>query len=91
MASIPFNEQEICFEKMLLERKHVYDFEKVLKEIDFSVMTLMELLDCRRYEKLVVLLFTDPTNNVDGAKGYFLCELPKVGGAIAPPVPPPLS
>ena len=39
----------------------------------------------------MVLLFTDPTKIVGGAKGFLLCELPKVGGAIAPPVPPPLS
>ena len=41
-----------------------------------------------RYEKLVVLLFTDPTKNVGGAKGCLLCKLQKVGGAIAPPAPP---
>ena len=27
--------EEIYLEKMLLERKHVFDFEQVLKEIDF--------------------------------------------------------
>ena len=40
-----------------------------------------------RYEKLVVLLFTDPIKNVGGAKGCFLSKLPKIGGAIAPPAP----
>ena len=41
-----------------------------------------------RYEKLVMLLFTDRTKNVGGAKGCLLSKLPKVGGAIAPPAPP---
>ena len=47
-----------------------------------------------RYEKLVVLLFTDLTKNFVGAKGCLLSKFPKVGGAIAPPappVPPPLT
>ena len=57
---------------MLAERKHVSNLEQFLKEIDFSEMTIMELLDCRRYEKLMVLLFTDPTKNVGGAKGCLL-------------------
>ena len=41
-----------------------------------------------RYEKLVVLLYTDLTKNVGGAKGCILSELPKVGGAIAQPATP---
>ena len=41
-----------------------------------------------RYEKLVALLFTDPTKKVGGAKGCLLSEITKVGGAIAPPAPP---
>ena len=41
-----------------------------------------------RYEKLVVLLFTDPNRNVGGAKGCLLSKITKVGGAIAPPAPP---
>ena len=28
--------KQICVEKMLPERKHVSDFDEVLKEIDFS-------------------------------------------------------
>jgi len=47
-----------------------------------------------RYEKLVVLLSTDPTKIIDGAKGCLLSKLPKNGGVIAPPappVPPPLN
>ena len=42
---------------------------------------------------MVVLLFTDPTKNVGGAKGCLLSKIAKVGGAIAPPAPsapPPL-
>ena len=27
--------EEICLEKMLLERKHISDFEQVFKELDF--------------------------------------------------------
>ena len=42
----------------------------------------------RRYVKLVVLLYIEPTKNVGGAKGCILSNLPKVGGAIAPPAPP---
>ena len=42
----------------------------------------------RRYEILVVLLYTDPTENVSGAKWCILSKMPKVGGAIAPPAPP---
>ena len=34
------------------------------------------------YEKMVVLLFTDPIKNVSGAKGYLLSKLPKVGGSM---------
>ena len=41
-----------------------------------------------RSEKLVVVLFTDPTKNVGGAKGCLLSKITKVGGAIAPPAPP---
>ena len=41
-----------------------------------------------RYEKMVVLLFTDPNRNVGGAKGCLLSKIKKVGGAIAPPAPP---
>ena len=41
-----------------------------------------------RYKKLVVLLFTDLTKNVGGAKGCLLSKIIKVGGAIAPPAPP---
>ena len=41
-----------------------------------------------RYVKLVVLLYIEPTKNVGGAKGCILSNLPKVGGAIAPPAPP---
>ena len=40
----------------------------------------------------MVLLFTDPTKIVGGAKGCLLSKITKVGGAIAPPapsVPPP--
>ena len=37
---------------------------------------------------MVVLLFTDPTKNVGGAKGCLLGKITKVGGAIAPPAPP---
>ena len=43
---------------------------------------------------MVVLLFTDPTKNVGGAKGCLLSRIKKVGGATAPPappVPPPLA
>ena len=46
------------------------------------------------YKKLVVLLFTDLTKNVGGAKGCLLSKITKVGGTIAPPappVPPPLN
>ena len=38
--------KHICPEKMLLERKHVSDFEQVLKEIDFRILC--------RYMKLKV-------------------------------------
>ena len=41
-----------------------------------------------RYEKMVVLLLMDLIKNVGGAKDCLLSKLPKVGGAIAPPVPP---
>ena len=37
---------------------------------------------------MVVLLFTDLTKNVGGAKGCLLSKITKVGGAIAPPAPP---
>ena len=40
------------------------------------------------YEQLVVLMYMYLTKNVVGAKGSILSELPKVGGAIAPPAPP---
>ena len=43
-----------------------------------------------RYEKLVVLLFTNPNRNVGGAKGCLLSKITKVGGAIAPTVLLPL-
>ena len=36
----------------------------------------------------MVLLFTDPNRNVGGAKGCLLSKIKKVGGAIAPPLPP---
>ena len=36
----------------------------------------------------MVLLFTDPTKIVGGAKGCILSKITKVGGAIAPPAPP---
>ena len=35
LESHPFKSQAIFHEKMLLERKHITDFEQVLKEIDF--------------------------------------------------------
>ena len=41
-----------------------------------------------RYEKLVVLLFTDPTKNFGGARSYLVSKITKVDGAIAPPAPP---
>jgi len=41
-----------------------------------------------RYVKLVVLLYIEPTKDVGGTKGCILSNLPKVGGAIAPPAPP---
>ena len=40
------------------------------------------------YEKLMVLLYTDPTKNIGDAKGCTLNEMPKVGRSIAPTVPP---
>ena len=43
-----------------------------------------------RYAELGALLYMDPTKNVGGAKRCTLSIFPKVGGAIAPPVPPSL-
>ena len=39
---------------------------------------------------MVVLLYIDPTKNIGETKGCILSELPKVGGAEAPPFPHPV-
>ena len=68
---------------------HISGYIKLsLTPTTMHLLTYWVLRGGGRYEKLVVLLFTDPTKNVGGAKGCLLSNITKVGGAIVPPAPP---